>query len=339
MKEAMFYKKTDKLVQCRLCAHMCKIPLDKTGFCRVRKNINGKLFSLVYGKACSLAVDPIEKKPLFHFAPGSQTLSIATVGCNFRCDFCQNWQISQPEDITGEDIQPERLKEMINDYPGFSWTYTEPTVFYEYFYDTAKLCRNMDKYHVWVTNGYTSPEPIKKASEFLNAVNVDYKGGEDFYKKTCSTHLEPVQAALKQYKKLGIWVEITNLLIPGHNDQDKTVKEMVDWIADNLGQVPLHFSRFFPHHKLRADVTTIRSLERAAKIADERLDYVYIGNIMHNRANTYCHNCKALLIERGGFSLARIDLKKKGKDYHCPECLAKIPLAGMKWSPSGRKDS
>ena len=335
MQEAMFWKKVGSVIQCRLCSHKCKIPENSTGFCRVRKNIDGRLYSLVYGKACSAAIDPIEKKPLFHFAPGSWTLSIATVGCNFRCAFCQNWQISQPEEITGRDMPPVALKQMITDYPGFSWTYTEPTVFYEYFYDTAELCKNMDKYHIWVTNGYTSPEPIKKAAKYLNAVNVDYKGNKEFYKKLCSTNLEHVQASLEQYKKLGVWLEITNLLIPGYNDKDETIKEMVDWIADNLGQVPLHFSRFFPHHKLKADITAIKDLEHAAKIADERLDYVYIGNIVHDRGSTYCHSCKTLLIERSGSSVARIELKKKGTDYHCPNCSAKIPLAGMQWSNKG----
>ena len=333
MKEAMFYKKTDNIVHCSLCFHNCKIPPDKKGFCGVRKNIGGKLFSFVYGKACSVHVDPIEKKPLFHFAPGSQTLSIATVGCNFRCDFCQNYEISQPKEIFGENRSPKELIVM-NKTPGFSWTYTEPTVFYEYFYDTAELCnkQKLDYYHMWVTNGYTTIEAINKAKKLIDAVNVDYKGNDEFYKKLCSARLEPVRAALKEYKKLGIWVEITNLLVPGYNDEDEIIKEMVDWIVDNLGQVPLHFSRFFPYHKLKADVTTIAALERAAKIAAERLDYVYIGNVRHERENTYCHNCKALLIERSGYSVVKIDLQKKGKDYHCPNCSAKIPLAGMQWS-------
>ena len=336
MKEAMFWEKTDGIVNCRLCAWKCNITPGGNGFCRVRKNIDGRLYSLVYGKACSVAVDPVEKKPLFHFAPGSQTLSVATVGCNFRCSFCQNWEISQSEDVIGEDLPPERLRELINDYSGFSWTYTEPTMFYEYFYDTAELCRGINKYHVWVTNGYTMPEPVKKASGFLNAVNVDYKGNETFYRAFCQTHLEPVQETLKLYKKLGIWIEITNLLIPGHNDSDSDVKEMVDWIADNLGQVPVHFSRFFPHHKLSADVTSMKALERAAGIARERLDYVYIGNIRNPSENTHCHNCKALLIERSGLSVTGMNLVKKGGSYHCPSCSTKIPVAGMQWSPMAK---
>ncbi len=340
----MFWAKADEtsnianLVNCRLCSHNCKIAENNTGFCRVRKNLGGTLYSLVYGKPCSIAVDPIEKKPLFHFAPGSETLSVATQGCNFRCEFCQNWEISQPEseeEITGRDIPPEKLKELINNYPGFSWTYTEPTVFYEYFYETAKLCKDMNKYHVWVTNGYTNEAPIKKAG--LDAVNVDYKGDEEFYKKLCSAHLEPVRKSIKAYKKLGVWIEITNLLIPGRNNQEEQIKEMVSFIAGIDKNIPLHFSAYFPRYKLDSQATTRQDLEKAAKIAEEQLNYVYIGNIAHEKGNTYCHNCKALLIKRNGYS-SEPNLVKKGKDYHCPSCSAKIPLAGMEWSPFFSKE-
>jgi pyruvate formate lyase activating enzyme len=336
VKEAMFWKKIDDSAQCGLCAHNCRIAENCSGFCSVRKNIGGKLFSLVYGKASSIAVDPVEKKPFFHFAPGSRTLSISTVGCNFRCDFCQNYEISQAKEIFGQEILPEKIVEMVKaeDAPGISWTYTEPTVFFEYFYDTAKLCheQKLNYYQTWVTNGYTTTEALSKTAKYLDAVNVDYKGSDEFYRTICSATLEPVRTALREYKKLGIWIEITNLLIPGHNDSDETIKEMVDWIANNLGQVPLHFSRFFPYHKLKADITPTETLERAAKIAGERLDYVYIGNVKHEKENTYCHNCKALIIERTGFLVVKVDVKKKGKDYHCPNCSAKIPLAGMQWT-------
>lgn len=329
MKQAMFWKKSGNNIACGLCAHRCKIPKNGVGFCRVRKNVDSVLYSLVFGKPCSVAVDPIEKKPLFHFAPGSKTLSIATVGCNFRCKFCQNWEISQPEEVEGEDVAPEQLKEMVGEYPGFSWTYTEPTVFYEYFYETAKITKG--KYHIWVSNGYTNPGPIEKAK--INAVNVDYKGDETVYHGLCSTHLEPVHKALKTYKKLGVWIEITNLLIPGHNDKDEQIREMVSWIASLGKDVPLHFSRFFPCYKLKADITSLESLERAAKIAEEELNYVYIGNVQHEKGNTICPNCGHLLIKRDSYTVSGMDLVKKGKDYCCPECTEKIPLAGMQWSP------
>ncbi len=333
----MFWKKTDSLVQCGLCSHRCKIADNGKGFCGVRKNEKNVLYSLVYGKACSVAIDPIEKKPLFHFAPGSHTLSISTVGCNFRCDFCQNFEISQPDDIFGEELPPEKIISMFKSSKasGISWTYTEPTVFYEYFYDTARLCKKKKTncYNVWVSNGYTTTEALEKAGKLIDAVNVDYKGDAAFYRKTCSAKLEHVQDALKTYKRLGIWLEITNLLIPGHNDKDEQIKEMVQWILDNLGQVPLHFSRFFPHHKLRADITTTEALERAARIAsDIGIEYVYIGNLRHEKENTYCHNCKELLIERIGFNVTKLNLEKKGRQYHCPNCNTKTPVAGMQWA-------
>jgi pyruvate formate lyase activating enzyme len=224
---------------------------------------------------------------------------------------------------------------MVKGYSGFSWTYTEPTIFYEYFYETAKLCKKkkLNAYQVWVSNGYTNAEPIKKASEYLHAVNIDYKGNEKTYRQLCLATLEPVQNAMIMHKKHGVWIEITNLLIPKYNDSDEQIKEMVQWILDNLGQVPLHFSRFYPMHKmLNAETTPEKTLERAAKTAEDMgIDYVYVGNIRHEKENTYCHNCKHLLIKRSGFSVAKMDLKKKGKDYHCPNCSAKIPLAGMEW--------
>jgi len=336
MKEAMFYKKINGLVQCELCPRNCRIAEGKTGFCRARENQDGKLYSLVFGKPCSIAADPIEKKPFFHFAPGSHTLSVATVGCNLRCQFCQNFEISQAEKISGENLMPEELIKYVKNYAGFSWTYTEPTIFFEYFYETAKLCRKnkLDVYHTWVSNGYTNPEPIKKASKYLHAVNIDYKGNDRTYKELCMAELEPIQTAMIMHKKYGVWLEITNLVIPGYNDSDEQIKEMVQWILDNLGQIPLHFSRFYPMHKLvHVGITPEKTLERVANTAENMgLNYVYVGNIRHEKENTYCHNCRQLLIKRAGYAVEKIDLKKKGKDFHCPNCSAKIPLAGMEWS-------
>ena len=332
-KEAMFYKKNiNNVVVCELCPRFCALAEGKTGFCRARKNIGGKLISLVYGKPCSLAVDPIEKKPLFHFAPGSRTLSVATVGCTLACKHCQNWEISQAKEVIGNDLLPEQLLKEIkqSNAQGFSWTYTEPTAFYEYFYDTANLCKKEKKdfYHVWVSNGFTCEEPIKKAAKLIDAVNIDYKGDDNFYKKVCAASLEPVREAIKIYKKLGVWIEITNLLIPGKNDSEEQIREMCSWIKD-LGNMPLHISRFFPHHKMASvPKTDEKTLEKAVKIAEEYLDYVYIGNIRSSSENTYCPNCKNLLIERIGYFVNKIDIKK-GK---CPYCSNKIPLAGMKWS-------
>jgi pyruvate formate lyase activating enzyme len=349
MKEAMFYEKLSSGVQCKLCPRNCMISDGATGFCKVRKNIRGKLYSLVFGKPCSIAIDPIEKKPLFHFAPGSECLSIATVGCNFACKFCQNFQISQPQPQTiddqrssyggGEDMPPEKLIKM-NKTPGFAWTYTEPTVFYEYFYETARLSKKMKKdfYHIWVSNGYTNPEPVRKAAWLLDAINVDYKGNAETYKKLCGAALiERVQDALIAYKRAGVWIEITNLIITNHNDSPEKIKEMCQWVSDNLGQVPMHFSRYFPMHKMTEPATPLRTLEKAAEIAEGFFDFVYVGNIRSDKEHTYCPDCKKLLIKRTAFSVEELNLAKKGKDYHCAECSRKIPLAGMEWSPFGEE--
>jgi pyruvate formate lyase activating enzyme len=346
--EAMFYRKMkdgSDTVQCELCPRNCKIAEGKVGFCRVRKNEKGTLYSVVFGKPCSAAVDPIEKKPLFHFAPGSECLSVATVGCNLLCKFCQNSEISQPRQngersssngVFGQDMPPEKLVSM-NFTPGFAWTYTEPTIFYEYFYETAMLCEKLKKnlYHVWVSNGYTSPEPIKKAAKLLHAVNVDYKGDDNLYQKLCSAKLEHVQQALLNHKKAGVWIEVTNLLIPDWNDSEKQIKDMCEWISSNLGQVPMHFSRYFPSHRMLGEPTPPQTLEKAVEIADKFFDFVYIGNIRSDREHTYCPNCKKPVIKRSGHSVARFNLVKKGKDYHCPECARKIPLTGMEWSSFG----
>ncbi len=335
MHEAMFYgKMKNSTVKCELCPRSCIIASGSRGFCRMRRNEKGVLYSMVFGRPCSTAVDPIEKKPLFHFAPGSRCLSVATVGCNFSCRFCQNWEISQAREVSGHDMPPERLVSM-NSTPGFAWTYTEPTVFYEYFYETAKLCKELRRsfYHVWVSNGYTSREPIKAAAEMLDAVNVDYKGNERTYRELCNAELEHVQRALLEYKKQKIWLEITTLLIPGWNDSRGCIKNICEWISSNIGQVPMHFSRYFPMHKMGEPATPTKTLEMAAEIADGYFDFVYLGNVRSEREHTYCPNCDTLLIRRDGYVALEFNLVKKGKGYHCPECSRKIPLAGMEWSP------
>ena len=258
-------------------------------------------------------------------------MSIATIGCTLACKHCQNWEISQAKEIIGASIGPKELAAKAAGTSGFSWTYTEPTAFYEYFYDTANLCKKEKKdfYHVWVSNGFTCTEPIKKAAKFLDAVNIDYKGDDAFYKKICAASLEPVREAIKLYKKLGVWIEITNLLIPEHNDSDEQIREMCSFIKD-IGGAPLHISRFFPQHKMsHVSATDEKSLERAAEIAGEYLDYVYIGNVRNPRENTYCPNCKELIIERNGYFVSKININKKGR---CPHCSKKIPLSGMEWS-------
>ncbi len=331
MKEAMFYDKLDdKKVKCNLCARRCLILPEKTGFCKVRKNERGKLYSLVYRKCNSLAIDPIEKKPLFHFAPGTQCLSIATVGCNFRCSFCQNWNISQEyENALEEDLSPENIVDMAirNNVPGIAYTYTEPTIFYEYAYDTMKLAKEKGLYNVWVSNGYTTPEAILKLKGLLDAVNVDWKGPPEFYKKMCSVpDFGPIKEALKTYKKIGVLIEITNLLIPGKNDSESDIRTMVKWIKENLNEeTPLHFSAFYPQYKEdKIPRTSLETLEKAHKIAkEEGLHYVYLGNVMSDLISTFCPKCNEMVIDRSGYSAKNVHEK-------CPKCGFKIMVRNLK---------
>ncbi len=333
MKEALFYEKAvNDTVNCHLCARHCtEIPNGSTGFCGVRKNQEGVLYSLVYGKACSIAMDPIEKKPLFHFAPGSECLSMATVGCNFRCMQCQNWEISQPSEISGQEISPEKIVEMAKAQgaKGIAYTYTEPTIFYEYAYDTMKLASKAGLYNVWVSNGYTTPEVIKHASKYLDAVNVDVKGNDKFYKKVCMTPgIKPVYDALLAYKKYKVFTEITTLVVPGYNDRQKDILGIVEWIKDNLGvDVPLHFSAFFPQYKL-TDVppTPLKTVEKCHDIAKRRgMNYVYIGNAQTDKESTFCAKCGNTVIERTGYSTTYQGDK-------CKKCGTKVPVAGKQWT-------
>ncbi|MBN2331078.1 MAG: AmmeMemoRadiSam system radical SAM enzyme [Candidatus Aenigmarchaeota archaeon] len=334
MKEAMFYEAAKKeTVNCRLCARRCKrIKPGKTGFCGVRKNVDGKLYSLVYGKACSAAADPIEKKPLFHFAPGTMCLSIATVGCNFRCLHCQNWEISQGYgEIDGKDLEPEKVVGLAKGQgmKGIAYTYTEPTVFYEYAYDTMRLARKAGLYNVWVSNGYTTPEAIKHMSKLLDAVNVDVKGNDEFYKKVCKTPgLQPVYDALLAYKEAGVWVEVTNLVIPGYNDNEKDIRGIVRWLHDNMGpDTPLHFSAFFPNFKLtNVGPTPPKTLEKAYGIAkDAGMRWVYLGNVPGSAyESTACPRCGKVIIKRIGYTIAKYGDR-------CKECGVKVPIAGAKW--------
>ena len=287
MKEAMFYDKLDgKKVHCQLCPRQCRIPEGKIGFCSVRKNVDGVLKSLVYGKPCAVHVDPIEKKPLYQFRPGTSCLSIGTVGCNLDCSFCQNFDISHPSgEISGEDLLPERVIELCERYgsPGIAYTYNEPTIWIEYALDTMKLARKAGLYNVWVSNGYTSPEPAKTISKYLDAINVDVKGDTLFYSKLCGVpNEEPVRKALLIYNKAGVHIEVTNLMIPGFNDKPEQVDKLVSWVADKLGKdTPMHFSRFFPHFRMRdTPITPIQTLKMAEKTAKKHgIKYVHLGNV------------------------------------------------------------
>lgn len=307
-KEALFYQKLpDSKVRCELCPRTCFISEGLTGFCRVRKNIEGKLYSLVYGKACSISIDPIEKKPLFHFLPGTRALSFATCGCNFACKFCQNYEISQGEPF-GEKLSPRDIVELakVNKVESIAYTYTEPTVFYEYCFDTMKLAKKEGIRNVWVSNGYINPMPIKKLAPFLDAVNIDIKGNEEVYSALCFASLKPVLKSILEFKKNKIWIEITSLIIPGKNDSDEWMGDNSKWIKDNLGpETPLHLSRFYPRYKLlEVKPTPISTLKRLYTVAKKNLDYVYLGNVFESSyESTYCRKCGKVVIRRQGYAV------------------------------------
>lgn len=333
----MLYEKIgDKKVQCNLCAHRCKINEGKKGICLVRENRDGTLYTLVYGRTISQHVDPIEKKPLFHFYPGTTAYSIATVGCNFKCQFCQNWEISQmvrdEHLIMGNEASPESIVENAKKYgsKSIAYTYTEPTIFFEYAYDTAKLAHEVDIKNVFVTDGYMTEEAIKKIEPYLDAANVDLKSfSDDFYRKLCGAKLQPVLDALKLMKKLGIWVEVTTLIIPTHNDSSEELREIAKFIVNELGEeTPWHISRFYPAYKLRdKPPTPIETIHKAREIGlNEGLKYVYEGNVPGSKGeSTYCPNCKNLIISRWGYQI----IKKAIKDGICQHCGYEIDGVGL----------
>ncbi|MBF0118099.1 MAG: AmmeMemoRadiSam system radical SAM enzyme [Desulfobacterales bacterium] len=336
--EAFLYDKLeDKKVKCKLCNHRCVISNGKRGICSVRENENGILRTLVYGRVIARNIDPIEKKPLFHFYPGSRSYSIATVGCNLRCRFCQNSDISQmPTDhkgkIAGDSFMPENIvNSAINaNCKSISYTYTEPTIYFEFAFDTAKIAHEKNIQNVFVTNGYMTPETLHMISPYLDAANVDLKGySEDFYKKFCGASLEPVKDNLKLMKSLGIFVEITTLLIPGLNDNEIELEKLALFIAESLGvDTPWHISRFHPTYKLTdRGVTPLKSLMAAYEIGVRSgLKYVYTGNAAGEKTeNTFCPKCAKLLIERWGVYLRDNRLKKAA----CPDCSTIIEGRGL----------
>lgn len=331
----MFYESLNGKVKCNLCNHYCIIAEGKRGICGVRENRKGKLFSLVYGKSVSAGIDPIEKKPLFNFYPGTAAYSVAGVGCNFRCHNCQNWTISQiPKGkggkIVGDDFSPEDI--VVNaknsGCKSIAYTYTEPTIFFEYALDTARLAQKEGIKNVFVTNGYTSAEAIKEIAPFLDAANVDLKSfRENFYHKVCGAKLQPVLDNIKLYKELGIWVEVTTLLIPGYSDDEHQLEEIAGFIRSVGEDIPWHITAFYPAFKL-PDVTptTVESLRKARDIGIKAgLRYVYEGNIPgEGGENTYCYDCGTLLIERCGYKI----IKNKIVDGRCHNCNVRMDVIG-----------
>jgi len=339
--EAFLYEKLkDKKVKCNLCARRCIISDGAAGFCSVRKNEGGTLWSLVYGKAVAACVDPIGKKPLSHFNPGALVMSIATAGCNFRCQFCDNWMISQEKDVAKRDFPPAEVVNAARERNchGISYTYTEPTIFMEYAYDTAELAHQVGFFNTFVTNGYMTPEAIRKIASYLDAATVDFKAGADpdFYQRVSSVPtVTPIFEALKEMRRNGIHIEITNLVIPKTGDSMERITELSEWIRDNLGRdTPFHLLRFHPDYKMTATPSTpIETMEKAYMTArNVGLHYVYLGNVPgHPAENTYCPNCNELVIKRYSFEITRWNLTKENR---CPVCGHTIPIKG-KLHPAG----
>jgi len=338
-REAMLYDKLDdERVQCYLCAHRCRIAEAKRGVCYVRENRDGTLYTLVYGRTVSQHVDPIEKKPLAHFYPGTRAYSIATVGCNFRCEWCQNASISQmPRErhfIMGEEASPEEIVVAAKETGcrSIAYTYTEPTIFFEYAYDTAKLAHQEDIANVFVTNGFMTSGPGEMLDTFdpyLDAANVDLKAFRDeTYRQFVGARLQPVLDSLKKMKELGVWLEVTTLIVPGINDDEEELRDAAQFVADELGpETPWHISRFYPGYQMTdRQPTPITTLERALEIGkEEGLRYIYVGNIP-GEANTECHDCGELLIRRSGY---RILANQIGSGGVCPNCGTPVAGVGM----------
>ena len=283
MHEALYYEKLDaKHVNCHLCPHECLIPSGGKGACGVRQNIDGTLYSLVYGETTGIALDPIEKKPLYHFHPGEHILSVGTRGCNLHCDFCQNWNISQNPDAPTENITSEGIIERAKAIRSFgiAYTYNEPFIWYEFVLDTAKLARANGLKNVLVTNGFVNRGPLEGMLPYIDAMNIDLKAlDEDFYVKFCKGRLKPVLDVIKISAK-ACHIELTNLIIPTLNDSEASVRKMVDWIYSDLGpDIPLHLSGYYPRYKMSLPPTSVEILNRARRIAKEKLKYVYLGNI------------------------------------------------------------
>jgi pyruvate formate lyase activating enzyme len=334
MKEALLYEKLEnRIVRCYLCSHHCKIADRKFGFCQVRQNIDGLLYTYAYGKVIASHIDPIEKKPLNHFLPGSLSFSIATIGCNFHCGFCQNWEISQQAYINqgtlpqlGEELATQEIVEAAinNKCRSISYTYTEPTIFFEYALETAKLANKEGLYNNFVTNGFMTKECLEMIRPYLDAANVDLKFfREESYKKICAGSLEPVLNSIRLMREFGIWVEITTLIVPGENDSQEELSDIAKFIAGVDKFIPWHVSRFHPDYKFTdRNATPIDTLKKAEELGKKcGLKYVYAGNVSGSGNDTHCHNCHKLLIKREIFSILEYNIKK-GK---CPFCNTAIP--------------
>jgi pyruvate formate lyase activating enzyme len=331
VRPAMFWDKAgSNVVQCRLCPRQCRVAEGERGHCGVRENRGGEYVTLVYGRAVAAHNDPIEKKPFNHFLPGTTVFSVAAAGCNIHCKFCQNWQISQarPEDLEAQYLPPEAVAAKAKELgsPSVAFTYSEPTIFYEYMFDTARLAKAAGLRPVVVSNGFIMPEAVRALAPHLAAYKVDFKAySDDYYQSVCQGRLDPVLETLKTLKGLGPWVELVNLVLPTLNDQEPMVRGLAGWVRDHLGPMtPVHFTRFHPMYKIRdlppTPVETLIACHGWAKA--EGLKYPYVGNVPGlDQENTWCHQCGELLIERSGLWAVEAHLK----DGRCPKCGTAIP--------------
>ncbi len=329
IKEAMLYEKlSDNRVHCYLCAHHCKIKPSQYGICGVRQNNQGLLNTLVFAESVAAHVDPIEKKPLYHFLPGTSSYSIATMGCNFKCGFCQNWQISQTtkrnSNYHGKELLPEEVvrQAKLTGSKSISYTYTEPTIFFEYAYETARLAKAQNIYNIFVTNGYMTKEAIDTIKPFLDGANIDLKSfNPNYYLKNCKAKLEPVLEAIKYMKSLGIWIEVTTLVIPGENDSKQEFAQIASFIAGVDKGIPWHISRFHPDYEFNQyQPTSKETLELASDLGKKAgLRYVYLGNTTDG-SDSFCYKCKKRLICRDYFSITENNIK----DSHCNFCKAEV---------------
>ncbi len=329
VREAMHYTQTAKGIRCQICPNECDIKPGETGDCRTRVVKNGKLYTSAYGNPCAVHVDPIEKKPLNHFLPQSKAFSIATAGCNLACLNCQNWTISQkaPDETQNYHLPPEDVVKQAQKYScaSIAYTYSEPIVYYEYCLDTSKIAHQQGLKNVFVSAGYINEKPLRELSKYLDAANIDLKSfSEDIYARLNAGKLEPVLRTLKILKEQGVWLEITNLIVPTWNDDFKMIEKMCSWLKVNgFEDTPLHFSRFHPMYKLtQLPATPVATLTKARQIAlDKGLNYVYIGNVPGSKAqNTYCPSCGSLAVERRGYRIMQMNIKS-GK---CTRCGTKI---------------
>ena len=327
MKEALYYTTLEnKKVKCTLCPHNCLIKDQERGICGVRKNLEGTLYSENYGEVTALGFDPIEKKPLYHYHPATNILSLGSLGCNLKCFFCQNWEISQstPDDISRKhtygvhDIVDLATKR--KDNLGVAYTYNEPVIYYEFMLDVAKKIREEGLKNVVVTNGFINPEPMQELMKYIDAFSVDLKGfTNEFYRKHTKSSFDPILETLKQIRQNGNFLEVINLVIPTLNDDPKPFEEMMKWMRDNLGEnTVLHISRYFPGYKSNIEPTSSAKMKEFYNLASQYLNYVYMGNIMLDEgSNTYCHQCGALLVKRQGYSTQLPGLDEEGKCVQC----------------------